>query len=231
MLRRALLVYSELMNQTQASTALGGSLARVNAPLNAAERDLSAVLAFEMQIARHLDLALVHARAARSDPFPQRIALAAAPLLFKPDATFNLQCTLADIEKPLVHESAIEFARDSPNVLAAFHGREDEIGHIGLAGLYNPLGRILASGLPDIGGMAEQLHDVEDLQQALLAKVLLLHGATSHSGAQAFLNTRPEGAADVYSGNPFMWDDAERSIVVPQRGSRPVGKLRVGLAS
>jgi hypothetical protein len=231
MLRRALLVYSELMNQTPASAALGASLARVNLPLGAAERDMSKLLAFEMQLARHLDLALVHARPARSDPFSQRVALAAAPLLFKPDATFNLQSSLADLESPLVHESAFEFARDSPNVLAAFHRREDEIGHIGLTGLYNPLGRTLASGLPDIEGIANQLHDVEGLQEALVAKVLLLHGAISHSDAQAFLDTKPGGAADVYSGNPFTWDDTASSIVVPQRGSRPVGKLRVGLAS
>lgn len=230
MLRRVLLVYSELMNQTPASAALGASLARVNGPLSADEGDLSLVLAFEMQVARHLDLALVHAKAAATDPLSQRIALQAAPLFFKPDATFNLQASLADLEKPLATDSARDFARDAPRVLDAFRKQEDEIGRIGLTGLYNPLGRILASGQPDIESVASQLHDVEELQQALVAKVAMLAGHVARAGAQPFLDTRPGGASDVYSGNPFVWDDATSSIVVPQRGSRPVKSVRVGLS-
>ncbi len=231
MLRRALLVYSELINQTPAAAALANSLARVNAPMTPAERDLSSPLAFEMQIAWHLDQALVHARPTPSDPLAQRIALMAAPLLFRPQATFNLQATLADLEKPLATADARAFAREGDAVMKQFRDQAEDIGHIGVLSLYNPLGRVLAAGLPDITGIASQLHDVEVLQEAMRAKVLLLAAHQGAAGASDFLARKPEGVADPYSGNAFQWDAALASIVLPQKGSRPVSKLRVVLAS
>jgi hypothetical protein len=231
MLRRSLLVYSELLNQTSAKAALDESLGRVAMPLAPAELDLTRALDFELQLAHNLDVSLAHAATSSASNSQEMLAVRATPLFFKQDATFNLQAELADIEAPMVNVSAVTFEHDHKDVFEHFQRRAELMGAVSLASLYNPLGRILASGLPTLEQAAAQLHDVEVLAMAVRAKALLLNQSVRKGVAQTALDQRPAGLFDCYTGQPLQFDANSSSIVLTQHGPRPVGKVLVGLES
>ena len=229
MLRRSLLVYSELLNQTSAKAALAESLGRVASPLTPRELDLTQPLEFELQLAHNLDVSLAHAATSSASNGKEVLAVRATPLFFKEDATFNLQAELADIEAPLVDAPATTFEHDHTEVFAHFQRRAELMGAVSLASLYNPLGRILASGFPTLEAAAGQLHDVEALQMAVRAKALLLEQKVRVGAAQSVLDARPMGLSNPYTGQPLQFDAKSSSIVVSQHGPRPVAKVLVGL--
>ena len=229
MLRRCYMVYSELMSQTPAIGALAPSFERVAAPLSRDELDLTRALAFELQLARHLDDELVHVPSGNASGATEALAVRAAPLFFKENATFDLQVELADIERPMINTTAADFASNASATFAAFAHRANLIGETSLASLYDPLGRVLASGLPSLEQSAAQLHDVEALQAGVRAKAMLLTQHARISTAQALLDTRPSGAFDPYTGGALKFDQSKAALIIPQRGPRPVSQLRVAL--
>jgi hypothetical protein len=229
MLRRAFLVYSELMSQTTAITTLAPSLERAGAPLSAAELDLRVPLALELQLARRLDEDLAHPAGGEGAGFKESLAVRLAPLFLKENATFNRQVELAEIEAPFASASAQVFASEEARLSEAFSHRAEQIGATSLASLYNPLGRVLVSGLPSIRNAAAQLHDLEGLAAAVHAKAALLSQHIRAANAQAFLDQKPAGLVDPYSGEALTFSVADRLLMIPQRGPRPVPQLRVGL--
>ena len=229
MLRRSLLVYSELLNQTSATSALSDSLGKVALPLTPAELDLTKVLEFELQLAYNLDTSLAHAATSSAANPKEVLAVRVTPLFFKQDATFNLQAELADIEAPMVNASASTFEHAHADIFGHFRRRAELIGAISLASLYNPLGRILASGLPTLEEAAAQLHDVEVLEMAVRAKALLRVQRIHLSAAKAWLDQRPGGLFDPYTERALQFDASGSSLVLTQHGPRPVGKVLVGL--
>ncbi len=229
MLRRCYLVYSELMSQTPAAAALAASFERVAAPLDHDELDLSHALGYELQLAYHLDHELVHLSNADASGTSETIAARAAPLFFKENATFDLQVQLAEIERPMISTTAADFASSASTTFAAFAHHANLIGETSLASIYNPLGRVLASGLPSLEQSAAQLHDLEALQAGVRAKALLLTQHIRVGQAQALLDTRPKGAVDPYTGAALVFDHSKAVLNIPQRGPRPVSQLRVAL--
>jgi hypothetical protein len=229
MLRRSYMVYSELMSQTRAIAALAPSFERVAAPLSHQELDLTAALAYELQLAHYLDDELVHAADGHASGATEALAVRAAPLFFKENATFDLQVELAEIERPMISTTAADFASNASSTFAAFAHRANLIGETSLASLYDPLGRVLASGLPSLEQAAAQLHDIEALQAGVRAKTMLLLQHVTLAGAQALLNTRPVGAVDPYTGAALVFDQSKAALIISQRGPRPVSQLRVAL--
>ena len=220
MLRRADLVYSELMSQTTAIDTLAPSFERISTPMTPAELDLTMPLAFELLLARHLDANLAHPAITGGASFKESVAVRAAPLFLKENATFNRQVELADLEAPLATLNAADFASNQAAITAAFAHRAEQIGATSLASLYNPLGRVLASGLPSIENGAAQLHDLEGLQAGVRAKSQLLLQHVHLADAQAVLNQKAAGMVDPYSGAALQFDTASSQLLIPQRGPR-----------
>jgi hypothetical protein len=151
-------------------------------------------------------------------------------LLFKPDATSNLEARLYDIEAPLGNDSAPEFVQSQETATAEFARTQDEIARLSWAAVYNPLGRVMASYVPNrIDDMA-RIHDAENLMRGVRAKALLLNSRVHYAAAQDALDRAPAEFWDVYTARPFQWDPAEAALKVTQRSSRGVGLLKVPLA-
>jgi hypothetical protein len=234
LLRRSMLAYSEILSAQRADATtvalLLGSLERVAKPLSPQERSVLAALDSEAKRAAALSEQVAHPPEGLGGSIAEQVATHAAPLLFKPDATSNLEARLYDIEAPLGNDSAPEFVQSQETATAEFARTQDEIARLSWAAVYNPLGRVMASYVPNrIDDMA-RIHDAENLMRGVRAKALLLNSRVHYAAAQDALDRAPAEFWDVYTARPFQWDPAEAAVKVTQRSSRGVGLLKVPLA-
>jgi hypothetical protein len=113
-----------------------------------------------------------------------------------------------------IHAYSSEFARKAaltPQQYAEAQkrhaSRKSESFKIGLPGLYNPTGEVLALiAIPQLSAYIEKGHNVEGLRRLALLKVLAHAKRMSPERMQVFLDAQGADLGDPYTGKPMKWD-------------------------
>jgi hypothetical protein len=88
---------------------------------------------------------------------------------------------------------------------------------IGISGLYNPAGEILALiGSSQPSAYIERGHDMEGLRRLALLKVLAHAERLPPERMQAFLDAHAADLGDPYTGTPMKWDAENSRIYFPK---------------
>jgi hypothetical protein len=122
-----------------------------------------------------------------------------------------------------IHAYNSEFARQAalmPQQYAKEHrrigARKADCFKIGLAGLYNPAGEILAQiAVPQLSAYIEKGHSAEGLRRLAFLKVLAHAEGVPPERLQAFLDAHAADLGDPYTGKPMKWDGKNRGIYFP----------------
>ncbi len=87
---------------------------------------------------------------------------------------------------------------------------------IGIPGLYNPTGEILAMmSVPQLSGYIEKGYNMEGLRRLALLKVLAHAERIPPERMQAFLDARAADLGDPYTGKPMTFDAKNIRIYFP----------------
>jgi len=228
--RRTLLAYSELLDTAQDRKLLAASLAKLAEP-SANEQSLAAPASYEARVARVQVLQLTHPAPVAGTPWSERVLLYATPLLLKPDATTNLEAQLIEIELPILSVDAREFGQAFAATRTRAAQRRDALSTLDVRSIYNPLGKILAAGLPALMEYAARLHDIDALAHAVRAKGAVLALGVRANAVEGFLSAAGPELRDVYSQAPFHWQADPSVLDVPVRGSGSIARLSMRVAS
>jgi len=134
-------------------------------------------------------------------------------LVFKRNATSNR-----------IHAYNSEFARQAALMPQQYAEEQELIAarkaadsfKIGLAGLYNPTGEILAQiAIPQLSAYIEKGHNAEGLRRLAFLKVLAHAEEVSPQRMQAFLDAHAADLGDPYTGKPMKWEAKTRRIYFP----------------
>ena len=130
-------------------------------------------------------------------------------LIMKRNATINR-----------IHANYSEFARQAalpPQQYAEeqkrYASRNAESYKVGIAGLYNLTGEILALiAIPQLSAYIEKGHNMEGLRRLALLKVLAHAKRLPQERMQAFLDAHAADLGDPHTGKPMKWDAKNRRI-------------------
>lgn len=87
---------------------------------------------------------------------------------------------------------------------------------IGLAGLYNPTGEILAQiAIPQLSAYIGKGHNTEGLRRLAYLKVLAHADAVPPQRMQAFLDAHAADLGDPHTGKPMKWEGKNSCIYFP----------------
>ncbi len=122
-----------------------------------------------------------------------------------------------------IHAYNSEFARQA--TLPPQQYAEEQKSHatrkansfkIGIPGLYNPTGEILALiATPKLSAYIEKGHNMEGLRRLALLKVLAHAEGLPPQRMQAFLDAHAADMSDPYTSKPMEWDAENRRIYFP----------------
>jgi hypothetical protein len=94
--------------------------------------------------------------------------------------------------------------------------RKTDSFKIGIPGLYNPTGEILALiAIPQLSAYIEKGHNMEGLRRLALLKVLAHAEGLPPQRIQAFLDAHAADLGDPYTSKPMKWDAKNRRIYFP----------------
>jgi hypothetical protein len=133
-------------------------------------------------------------------------------LISKHNATSN---RIYEYKSELARQAALpprQYAEEQERHAA----READSFKIGIPGLYNPTGEILALiAIPQFSNYIEKGHNMEGLRRLALLKVLAHAEGLPQQRMQAFLDAHAADLGDPYSSKPMKWDAENRRIYFP----------------
>jgi hypothetical protein len=134
-------------------------------------------------------------------------------LLLKHNSTIN---RMYGYNRDFIHQAML-----SPPKYAEERQRQisqpAEMFKVGLPGLYNPSGELLAIiAIPQLSSYIERGHDMEGLRRLAMLKVLACAEDLPIEKMQEFLNVHAADLGDPYTGQPMQWDAENRRIYFPK---------------
>ena len=142
-----------------------------------------------------------------------------------------LEAQLIEIELPILSVDAREFGQAFAATRTRAAQRRDALSTLDVRSIYNPLGKILAAGLPALMEYAARLHDIDALAHAVRAKGAVLALGVRANAVEGFLSAAGPELRDVYSQAPFHWQADPSVLDVPVRGSGSIARLSMRVAS
>jgi hypothetical protein len=197
-----------LSSDTAGLTEKAAPFADPTRPITAAELDLTPVWLWEAGANARLfsELDSVNALAQREE---WNGAVAEAWTMFpgyRRNATINM----------IVHrfEQISTFCRNKPRLIVQNRDAfESEMGRPAMGNaLYNPIGKLLALGAPEVTDYPLRIHDLDALVRLVRLKQDILTRGVQDSNVQAFLDQSSPALFDPYTERPMNWDAARRVL-------------------
>jgi hypothetical protein len=165
------------------------------------------------------------------------LARAVHSVLYKPNATINMQYRALENEMVLVETPAhllVETARQIASELAVLQDplRIDMV--------YNPVGKVLVENLGELitGPYAKyisRVHNLDGQMRLLRVQLDIYHKKVAVSNIRSYLEKSPSDLLDPYRNKPFRWEPTTRELwfegVNPKSETDALTNQRIGYAS